>query len=303
MALPTPPGERMAYDRDGSIPFGGADGFVPDGAGGSYVKFTNSECVGGTGTITGPFLSSNGGTFDVFYGLIFPEPRDVVGVFWQCDPFNVGAGNPSVIEVSTDTTDGTDGTWTTVTSSTDPGDAFNPEPSNYGSTVVPDYRSSIVDLTSLALTGIIGIRMFLQSSFQKAVQTLHVYGQPSTGENLDSLRFWQDPTDVEVTGGYFDFGDTTGGGIYTIDFRVKNISSTHTANSVSISAETLSDASPTLISQFLLSQGGAYSEVINVGTMPPGTVTGTLTIQLTVDASAQTGACELRLVALPSSWT
>ena len=42
MTLPAPPGQRMAYDRDGTIPFGGLD-YSPDGPGGTCVTITNAE--------------------------------------------------------------------------------------------------------------------------------------------------------------------------------------------------------------------------------------------------------------------
>ena len=124
------------------------------------------------------------------------------------------------------------------------------------------------------------------------------------GDNPDSLRFWQNSTDAEVGGGYFDFGDTTGGGTYTIDFKLRNISATYQANGISLSCETLSDADPSLIPQVLVSLDGvSYAETVNVGNLAASTTTDTLYVQLNVAGGAQDGACEVRMVALPTSWT
>ena len=306
MSLPAPPGQRMAYDRDGTIPFGGLD-YSPDGPGGTCVTLTNAENNTG-GEFDGYQLSVHvGSARTCYYGLLFPEPRDIYGVFWQMNPQDTGTPPYSIFETSVDTADGTDGTWVSQTGpDTDATEAYNPQPSTGGTGVVPYYRTEIVNdlFASVPVTGVVGVRVSSSTSFAQFIQTLHVYGQPSSGDNPDSLRFWQNGTDAEVGGGYFDFGDTTGGGTYAIEFKLRNISSTYTANGISLSCETLSDASPSLISQFLVSLDGVtYNETVAVGDIAPSTTTGTLYIQLTVAGGAQNGACEVRMVALPTSWT
>ena len=242
-----------------------------------------------------------------YYGLLFPEPRDIYGVFWQINPQDTGTPPYSIFETSVDTTDGTDGTWVSQTGpDTDATEAYNPQPSTGGTGVVPQYRTEIVNdlFASVPVTGVVGVRILTSTSFAQFVQTLHVYGQPSSGDNPDSLRFWQNGTDAEVDGGYFDFGDTTGGGTYTIDFKLRNISATYQANGISLSCETLSDADPSLIPQVLVSLDGvSYAETVNVGNLAASTTTDTLYVQLNVAGGAQDGACEVRMVALPTSWT
>lgn len=134
MAYPTPPGQRIAYDFDGTI------GIVSRNVGGenSPIVLPQNSLTGlnsdsSRGLIIGSSVwdirgSSTGALLPELYpmwtALLFPTPLILRGVFVgnrfagkgerAGTPFSTGARVDAQIQTSTDTTNGVDGTWNTL---------------------------------------------------------------------------------------------------------------------------------------------------------------------------------------------
>lgn len=243
-----------------------------------------------SGTSYNETTGQNGGPL---MGVIFPELRDLVGYYIAHN--NFGAGNPvGVFNLawSANTTNGYDGAWTNLGT-----------PTFY--TTMANFRSP----TALSVTGAKAIRYNPQQTGGAAnagsiTYGFHVYGKPSTGQALDRLRIWHPTLDQEMAGPGLDFGDYGRG--YTIDrtFRIKNNSSSLSANSIVLSFEALpNDASPTVVSMMSLSQGGAFASTQNIGTLAPGEISGVCTLRIASPSNTTLGLWRQRLIATAGSWT
>ena len=295
MPYPAAPGERMAYDRDGSIIVGwdaGVTGIIQASTG--TMQQLNTEHGGGAGW----YLSNIGGYGSpiAYRVTIFPELRDVVGIMWGVQ----GGDGPLDFATSPDTTTGQDGTWTTQT--------FPNPGANMGGANSPDYRSSI---SSVNWLGIRAIRMHGLNGGQPYGLPFywyywHLYGKPSLGQNPDSLRIWQPSADAEVTGPS-DFGNVQQGSVYVQSFRVKNLSGTYTAVApITIGmANILSDSSPSLIPQFEWSINGgvSYSQAVQLtSSLPPGGTTPVIYVRNSVVSNAELGLAAGRFLAVAADW-
>jgi hypothetical protein len=224
--------------------------------------------------------------------VIFPELRDLTGYFMQSnDTTRRGAsGGWTSIQVSSDTTNGLDGTWTTIATNVLIGQA---------PLTIPDYRTSI---TTTSQTGIKAIKGYAYSSSD--ITTIHLYGNITAGQNPDRLVLWHPTLDQPLNGAYFDWGDVPQGTSASRTFRVKNLSSTKTANNVQLSLSALSNSNPTMTSQHALSSDGTnFAATASAGTLAPGATSGTMTLRRTISNSAALSLWALRISAVAASWT
>lgn len=275
---PDAPGLRMAYDRDGSV---GAR----VSAGGSITALTG----GNMATINDEDTDEIGWTPSTdSLAILFPELRDIDGyaISW----FSPDGSSPSTIYTSVDTTNGFDGTWV-----------------SRGTFVNASLVAPIRTTQAVTWTGIKAVRIHASGgSFggSQHFQCVHLYGKPAAGENPDRLRWWQPVTDAEVTGPFFDLGDVPRGNTDIVQFRIKNNSATLTANSIGISAEALTDTTPTNVGQHQFSTDGvSYSSTINIGNLAPGALSGVLYMRRDTSASAVLSLWWTRFVATAASWT
>lgn len=279
------PSYRMAYDRDGTQVFKIDAGNGVTAASLATIQALNDES--GTGINTYLSVSSSGSLV-----FIFPELRDVDGFFQSSS----GSFQPSTctVSVSADTTNGVDGTWTTINSAL---------PLNVPAS--PAYRTGIVSTSSLAMKAF-KIRCATGSSGQWTPVSVHLFGKPSAGQNPDRLILWHPTLDQRVGAAYFDWGDVRQSSAATVrTFRVKNNSSTKTANGVSVAFDVLTDASPTLLAgQHALSlDGSSFSSTVTIGALAPGAISGTVTIRRTIASTAALSVWALRVVSTATSWT
>jgi hypothetical protein len=275
---PDVPARRFSHDRDGSV---GA--FVTSGGG--ITALTGAEMV----TInneSSDFVHMAPATTSL--AVIFPELRDIGG--YAAVYSSTDGSSPSTVYTSVDTTNGFDGTWV-----------------SRGTFVNTTIGAGLRTVQSVSWSGIKAVRFhgtggtFGGSNDFSAV---HLFGSLASGENPDRLQFWQDPTDAEVTGPYFDLGDVIRGATNIVAFRIKNNSSTLTANSIGISIEALTDASPTAAAQHTFSTDGvSYFGTINIGNLAPGALSGTLYVKRATSPSAVAGLWWSRFVATAASWT
>lgn len=276
---PDVPAPRMPYDRDGTIGFRITSGGVISQMSSADLININNETSDAT-TLT------NG-----YDGIIFPQLRDIAG--WLL----IGGNTSNVIgtlQTSANTTNGQDGTWTTrVTSPSSP------------TAMLPNYRS-VIQL--LSVTGVKAVR-WSQASNGCTYQAIHFYGTIAASQTPDRLRIWHptldEPLDENTSadGAYLDWGDVPRNGTQDRTLRIKNNSGTLTANSINITSQALTDASPSVPPQFTFSNGGAFGTTLAIGNLSPGQISGVITVRRTTLSNAALGLWAFRSVAEATSWS
>lgn len=290
------PGTRFALDQDGSVV--------------KWRNFTTSSAWTDVSASiaesqkvnTANYVALGSSSTSANYHQIavaFPEARTINGIYAHIG-FSVATVIPQNItwEYSTNTTDGTDGSWSTFTVT------FTTLTSHdeVGENSKPYYRS---DIATVSLSNVTGIRVRWNgnngSPFEYRAYVLHIYGsRPITGVNR--LAFWNPSTDNALTAAYLDFGDIAQGTTVTRQFRIKNLSGTLTANSISIA---VSDLLPEY------SSGGVevstdnvvYASSVNIGNLASGVISSTLYVRRTVPGAETTTQRHARLLANAASWT
>jgi hypothetical protein len=280
---PDAPDHKIYYNDDGSAVFGQAT------TGGSVATVSAALANGLNGEANGGAVTMSS---TVRIGLVFPQAMDIAGLFVVT---NVGVGDTSgIVRTSTDTTMGADGAWTTQTS------AF-PIVSVNDAAATTKWRTAVQSVSYLGVRGLTVSGNAAGSPFCRA---FHIYGRPSSGENPDRLRFWHPTTDTEVLGPHFDYGDVPRSGTATVQFRIKNNSTTKTANTITVADDALTAASPTLASQTTFSADGtSFSATLPIGNLAPGALSAILHARLVLNATAQIGAWRQRFKATAATWT
>ena len=285
---PDAPGLRMAWDRDGSV----AAALNLTTVTVIYVCNSaqradlNSEHLGpenfGTYGVQVDVLNGQTGAM----GILFPELRNLVARY--ADVYPIGANNQD-FQWSPNTTNLLDGTWNTL--------AFL------------DRTASRIDMRSpdaFVQAGVKGVRWTYFRGGGTGwcrYDTLHLYGDIAAGETPNRLRFWQTAVDAEVAPAHFDLGDIQQGTQQNIAFRIKNNSPTQTAQSVAVSAEALSDTTPSNVGQHTFSTDGViYTPTINIGDLAPGAISPILYMRRQTSPSATFGLWWTRFIASAASW-
>lgn len=287
---PDVPAPRMSYDRDGSI-LVRIDGSSVTVLADSVKRDLNdqSDTQYGFGT---------GSTYQM--GLIFPQLRDVTGIYivhYAGAAFSQGL---DTFEISSDTTNGLDGTWSS------PGD-----PTEIHGSVGTTARTSI---QSVSWLGIKAFRFYARKGDDATpvthyMRAIHLYGAIAAGENPDRLRIWHPTLDEPLDdansadGAYFDWGDIQRNTTSDKTFRIKNNSASLTANGVVISQETLTETSPTVNSQFTFSDGGTFAASIDIGNLAPGALSPVITKRYARPSNATLSLWTSRTIANPTSWS
>jgi hypothetical protein len=269
----------MALDKDGSIIVHIDAGNVIDQLSGDVVNSLNNESDDGIAY----FQNVN-----ERFCVLFPEKRDVAGIFVAY----TGDAIPSTLMTSVDTTTGIDGTWVLLASS---GWA-------YSGPTIPNYRTAIY---SVAAPGIRGIRWAHSEGYDTPgyIRTWHLYGVIHAGENPDRLALWHPTLDEQAPAAYFDWGDVPRDSTADRTFRVKNLSSTLTASTITGSTDAMTDTTPTVVGQHMLSTDGTtFTSTITIPDLAPGAISGVLTLRRTTPSDAVLSVWDLRLSAVAASW-
>jgi hypothetical protein len=264
---PDVPDNRFAYHLDGTK---------------IYVQDANNTLT--EITSTAPVMNDE--DVDNAYGLSgkiamifsFPEMRNISGYYFN------GYWTPTSLQVSSDTTTLLDGTWTTIAN---PWSLFN------DGDPYPEYRQKIQTVTA----GSVKALRFNMSDIRE-VRNLHLYGSIPVTSNPDRLIFWQTSTDAATGGAYFDWGDIVQGSSQTKDFRLKNNSTTKTANSISL----ISGNETFGMNLEFSTDGTTFTPSVNIGNLAPGAISSVLYVRRTVPTAEnlQVQACYLKASA--GSW-
>lgn len=279
MAYTPPPNNRFAYDRDGSaiMVYGYADmRNITGNYTASQLAYLNSDIYtnGSIAVEYGPIDPQNS-----WICVIFPEARTVTGVYAATN--NSGSYE---FKYSTDTTNGVDGNWTDATSSVE----------LHNTPIFPDARN---DISAVNWSNVTGVRFF-RSNYNLTGGTrthaLHLYGDRPT--NIDRLAIWHPTEDREINGEDLDFGSVARTNTATLYYRVKNLSTTLTANTISLTVNANGDLSPSFVSQMTPTPGSITS-------LASGTISSVCQIDFNVSATASLSYMTLRIVAEAASWT
>jgi len=168
----------------------------------------------------------------------------------------------------------------------------------------PYYRTVITTPSAVA-AGVKAVRFSIHQNGGDDVHigSVHLYGKTTTGQNPNRLALWHPTLNQPVEAAYFDWGDAGQGTTADRPFRVKNLSATLSANSITCSTDALTDTSPTVLSQHTLSNGGSFASTASAGTLAAGAISGVLTLRRTLSSSAVMGLWALRVNAVATSWS
>lgn len=285
---PDVPAARMPYDRDGTIATRvKGDGTTSTVTGADLIKWNDDS----SGTWADMGASGETDTQE-WVAFIFPELRDLSAMFlMDYDRTSFAAA----VQTSTDTTNGRDGTWTsrgTVTSASSTG----------------NMTTARTEIRTLSVAGVKAVRVCGpgRNVFNSNRRATHIYGTITAGQTPDRVRLWHPTLDQPLsdTPAYFDWGDTAQGSTATKTFRVKNNSSTLTANTITVSREALTDLSPTVVSQLDLSyDGGGYGSTASIASLAPGAISNLVTLRRQSSATAELGLGWQRIIAAAATWT
>ena len=282
-------GYRIPYDADGST------GFYFNSGTSTPSVYTSGHLVQMNNESTDVPASVHRTTR--IHGLVFSHLWDINGIYINMYMQHSSKSFYS-LQTSPDSTNGIDGSWSTQLANP----PYDGDASSNG------YWRSGAD-TIAPLLNVKAIRFYAYNHDNHGVRTLHLYGKPTAGENPDRVIFWKSsmdddaqllPEDLDPG----DEGDVTRGLNYDKYFRIKNNSSTMTANSIDISCEILTDTTPSVPSQFKFSyQGSPYASSVTIPSLLPGSLSDDITVRYEVDPSANTVARSPRLRATPGSFS
>ncbi len=289
---PDPIGNRMAYDRDGTLVItkqDGTRGQFTRRVTGTFVTRWNDEDMNYGGDPNTSYQSVRMRGRDRRGGivLLFPELRDISGVFLAAGSrYSTSDYDWTVttVRVSSDTTNGVDGTWTQFSTFSNP------------IQVTPNYRSSVQSLVALGVRAISFENN--QDSFAGSLGALHVYGSISPGQSgLNRLAVWHPTSDSPIPPAHLDFGDTPRSSSADKIFRIKNLSDTYLANDVEVNFEAITNTTPSVPGQYLLSlDGSTFQSAISVGDLSPGAISPPVILRRVTPSNAVLSVWTFRLI-------
>lgn len=281
---PNVPGHKMALDRDGTQWFKLTQGNVP-------TALTSTEARASS-SFGDDYFTWTGPTWDKLV-VVFPEKRDLAGLFFALRNEQNQNYDTVAVETSTDTTNGVDGTWSVVA-------GF---PTGTVEYAVPAGRSSI---QSVVRPGIRGVKITRNSnlSYDLRVFAFHAYGSIAAGASPDRLAFWHPTLDQEVVPSHGDWGDVMRNTSAVMSFRVKNLSPSKTSTATRVALESLFDTTPTVLGQHALSlDGSTYLSQVNVGNLAPGVISPVVYLRRITPVNAVPSLWDVRAFAEATSWT
>jgi hypothetical protein len=283
------PSYRIPYDRIASVGFQSAQGV--------YRQLTATEL----GNINSERFTAGieaGVDSYIYTGVVLPEAYDIRGWSVYTTAKYPDPARTWVVQVSTDTTTGTDGTWNNVGSPVQ-------MPSYPHSIPETIWRSNIVSVTQ---DGIKGVRIYRPDTWGggtgNAVYYLHLYGYPTAGFDTNRLDVWDATLDQRAAATALDWGDVARNTIEIRQVRIKNLSATQTANTVTVSATGINASGTEATSQHSFSLDNVtFTTTVSLGNLAPGAISPIIYVRRNTLAASPTGLYATRLTAVPASWS
>lgn len=225
--------------------------------------------------------------YNGFFIFLFPQLRDIVG--W-CGNFRLYVSGGSLgVYTSVDTTNGTDGTW-----------VFRQHWTSVGTTK-DAFRTAIQTVSWLGIKGL----AFGADTAGDPVKTdtMHLYGSLTAGQTPDRIAIWDPTTDVVLPPASLDWGNVPQGSSADKTFRVKNLSGSITATTITLSTTAITDTSPTVVGQHLLSyNGGPFAATAVIPSLAPGAISSLCTVRRITPSNAVLSLWWARINAVVTSW-
>jgi hypothetical protein len=278
----------MAPDGDGSIGFAWATGSTaPNIYEFSAVEMARANNEAGDLAVASSKVGPTH-ALDNTYGYIFPELREIDGVFAR----RHGALAIRPFLHSPDTTNGFGGTWDTEIPNM-------PEIT----TTVPDYRDNI---QSIAASSKRAVRVNIQhdggeSASIQGLGELHIYGEIAAGETPDRLLLIDELTGLEFTLP-IDYGDVSRGSSEDREFRIENNSAGLTANTIQYTAEALTGTSGSWYT-VTLPGAGSFQATQSIASLAAATTTDIITLRRVTPGGETFGLHAAREYFNVDSWT
>ena len=282
---PNVPSWRIPYDRDGTIGMLSGNNVTFVEQSDAWINNLNSESMDQS-----VYMNTGTSHGSGWLALIFPRLMDIDGwMIAETDDNNISF----VREVlwSPDTTNGADGTWV---SAGDPAEAT---------------RSLVAMRTQIDGASLSGVRAlkfayYLTYNQWGYIYNIHLYGEPTPGEDTNKLEIVPTTSESRVGPAYFDFGDVPRLSENNKQFRVKNLSATQTANDIIVALDVPTDATPSFDAMHTFQYGSSgYLPQINIGTLLPGEVSPTIDIRQLIDSNAKLGLQWARITASATTWS
>jgi hypothetical protein len=277
------PALRQAYDRDGSVGAFISNTGLITAMTATQLRELNSEAE------SGPAVASS----TMQLAVIFPTPLNLAAVF-------VAMPTTLLIAVYTskDSTNGVDGTWT-LRSAT----------ASRMRDVKPNYRiaTELVSLSGSDSQDVVGVKIVSTTANQPfaTVRALHVYGDPSNLATEDRLQIWHPTVDEPLSATALDWGDVPRSSSADKSFRIKNLSTTLTAEDIDLYVESLNPGTPSVAGMHTLSaNGGAtFLNAQSIVSLAPGAISPVFILRRVVPSNAQVSTWSARVGADVGTWT
>jgi hypothetical protein len=271
---PDPPGPRIGYDIDGTVVVCANEAWT------QQVQLTEVQKATMNREAAWHAVSNVSGWMNMHF--IFPALMDINAITLSYSGWSMQVG---ALSWSADTTNGQDGIWTT-----------GPTPTNRALTKAA--ARTLWD--NLSLTGVRAVRQRVYTEHSGTNSwSLHLYGTP-TAADTNQPALWHPTLDQRLPVSTLNL-DARQSDSADITFRVKN-PGTLTAQNVTLSADSLIVASPTIQSFFTFANGGAFASTLNVGDLAPGAVSGVVTMRRAIAADAVLGLWWPRVRITPTGW-
>lgn len=274
---PDAPGHRINYDLDGT------QGYILQNDLGSVVSTLsqdqitrlNDEDPGST-----PKVSLSVGQYCMLY---LSRPIQLRGLMLQSQADRAGVSN---VEISEDTTTGLDGVWSAIPWTEDAG------------TSVTAYRTAI-EAMDIGPVRAIRVRAPASGFYGLILQAIHLYG-----DILESdlrLAVWDPVADEQLAPAALDWGDDPRNSQETATFRIKNLDTASTAQTVGVSITALTDTGYAAAHQLSLDDV-TYASTVDVGDLAPEAISAEIYVRRDYGAAQELGTKTARIVTTPTGW-
>jgi hypothetical protein len=286
MSYPDLPDRRISYEDDGTVGFyGKTTGEDSEISNADLIELNNPDSV-----MVGPERADYE-TWTPMIFFFFPELRVMGGIGGTFIDDYGGTHNPlaiATVEGSPDSTNGLDGSWTSATFSSG---------SPSASLASDAWRAGVKAMTFAAPIKVLRITP-TGTGHGIGYARLHLYGHKATGQTPNDLIF----LDYDEGGAEFvrdeDFGDSPRGTTSVRTLKIKNTSTTLTANGITL---TLDDADYALS----FSNEGPWSSTLSIASLGTGVSSAVVYVRHTTPdpGVGVLGPRAPKLTATATSWS
>lgn len=276
---PSPPGPRIPYEADGTqvyiLPSDRASSVSSDS-----VSFLNNESYSTSDSLRLPVASGYRASF------LFPYAYDISGICVISDHSSVTA-TPST---SVDAVGPWEGTWVPRSVA------------NVVATTTAAVRTATrTNITNVSWRGVKALNFTFGAYSTRAVQAIHLYGRPSNPSK--HLTLWHATDDSPAPMSSLDWEDKGRGGVYETSFRVKNLSTTLNAYTVTVSSDAPTHGTPDIGAMLFFSTDRVtWRGVLPIGAIAAGTTSTRLYVRLVLPTDAPLDGWVQRIKFDAGSW-